>query len=134
MSFIDWTENERLNIGIIDEQHKDAAELLNELHETLGSNRTFLEKNLVQRMLKHFREHFDTEERLMKESKFPFFISHKMEHDRFYNKIDTFYRKLEQDEERVTLELLNSIKTWLFNHLEINDKKCTKFFVEKGMS
>jgi hemerythrin len=134
MSFINWTEDEVLNIKIIDKQHKNLAALLNELHETLGSNRTFLEKKLVERILTNLREHFDTEERLMKESKFPFFISHKMEHDRFYNKIESFYDKLEQGSERVTLELLNSIKTWLFNHLEINDRKCTKFFVEQGMS
>ena len=126
MSFIEWSEDENVDIKIIDDQHKNIVSLLNELHEFLGSNRTFLEKNLVERMLKNLREHFDTEERLMKESKFQYFYSHKMEHDRFYSKIEDFYDDLLKGEKKVTLELLNSIKIWLFNHLEINDRKCGK--------
>ena len=134
MSFIDWSEEEDIKIKIIDEQHKSIALLINELHETLGSKRNFLEKNLVERLVKKLREHFDTEENLMKEYKFPYFISHKMEHDRFLNKIQNFYSGLEAGNEKVNLELLNSIKRWLFNHLEINDRKCGKFFVEQGLS
>lgn len=111
MSFIDWSEDENIKIKIIDEQHKSIAMLLNELHETLGSNRDFLEKNLVERLVKKLRDHFDTEENLMKENKFPYFISHKMEHDRFYNKIQNFYSGLEAGNEKVNLELLKDRKS-----------------------
>jgi hemerythrin len=133
MSFIDWSEEENVKIEIIDEQHKNIVSLINELYEILGSSRNFLEKNLLERLLKNLRVHFDTEEKLMKESKFPNFISHKMEHDRFFNKIQNFYAQYENGDEKLNLELLNSIKRWLFNHLEINDRKCGKFFIEIGM-
>ena len=63
------------------------------------------------------------EEEMMKYGKFQSYISHKLEHDRFENEIKIFYRKYTKGEADVNLEFLIRIKKWLFNHIEINDKK-----------
>ncbi len=131
MAFMVMDEDEYLNIPSIDEQHRSMVDTVNDLHSTLGTDREYYAKHLVGELLKKLRVHFDTEENFMKDNKFPNFISHKLEHDRFFNQIFEFKTVLDKGEKKVNLELLNSIKKWFHNHLEINDRKIANFLHEK---
>lgn len=133
MSFLTMEQNEYLNIKSIDEQHSSIVDTVNDLHSTLGGDHDYYPKHLVSELVKKLRVHFDTEENYMKGNKFPYYISHKLEHDRFYNQISEFYDRLESGNDNVNLELLNSVKKWFHNHLEINDRKVADFLIEKGI-
>lgn len=133
VAFMVMEENEYLNIPSIDEQHSSMVDTVNDLHSILGAEREYYSKHLVSELVKKLRIHFDTEEKYMKDNKFPNFISHKLEHDRFYNQIVDFQNSLENGEKKVNLELLNTVKKWFHNHLEINDRKIANFLHEKNI-
>ncbi len=123
MKLIEWSEVSNVNIKPIDDQHQQMAKTVNELYSLLGSRKYEALKFLLKKLLDDTRQHFSMEEEMMKYGKFQSYISHKLEHDRFENEIKIFYRKYTKGEADVNLEFLIRIKKWLFNHIEINDKK-----------
>lgn len=134
MKFIEFTESEKVNIQQIDEQHERFTEILNEMYNNLGKERKPTQNYLLSELERIVKLHFETEEGLMKEYKFTNFFSHKMEHDRFLNKLTQFKEDAQNGEKEVNMEFLNSMKNWFFNHFKINDKKCGDFLVEKGVT
>lgn len=133
MKFIEWTEDFHGNIKIIDEQHLELVDTINQLHSLLGSNKNELIKNLLSKFCSDTKIHFDTEERLIKEHEFPNYFSHKMEHDRVLNQINSTKDAIFSGEQSLNLEFLKSLKAWLLSHHEINDSKLCKFLEEKGV-
>lgn len=134
MSFIEMTENEILNINRIDTQHSRIVELLNKLHDQLGAKFEEESKRLLIELKDTLREHFDTEENLMKEYKYVNFFSHKLEHDRFFSKVKSYITEVDQGKIKLDLEFLKSAKRWFFNHFALNDKKCAEFLLSQGVT
>ena len=122
MDFIQWSKSVVLNVPILDEQHKNMVDLTNQLHGLLETkNKTQISKTLKS-ILDEMEIHFETEDKLMKESKLPLFFSHKLEHERFYNKLNNIYYRVESGEKQLTLDNLKMIKIWFFNHIEFKDR------------
>ncbi len=130
--FIEWTEKELVEVEVIDNQHLELVNLINNLHPQLGKLSLKEKNEYANQLVELLRGHFDTEENLMKCSHFPGYISHKLEHDRFYNKVLKISGLTKSGEPSITLDLLTTLKTWLINHLEINDRKCANYFIENG--
>jgi hemerythrin len=125
--FIELSEDELVNVEIIDNQHKSFTELVDELYSLLGSKKNETIKYLINNLVDDLKLHFETEEILMKEKSYINFFSHKMEHDRFLNKIIVFKQQLDNGKVNLNLELLKSCKTWFHNHIKLNDKKLGDF-------
>lgn len=129
-NYITITENELVHYEEIDNEHRELARIVNEIFPKLGKLNHDENLNYGKELVNHLRKHFDTEENCMKQTKYYGYISHKLEHDRLYNKLEEFYKNIENGKTGITLDLLQSIKTWFFNHLEINDRKCAAHFNE----
>lgn len=134
MSFINFTQEDKVNLPSIDDQHKSMAEIINSIYDGViaADKKTIL--NHLNKFLEIIKTHFEDEERLMKNNHFPGYISHKLEHDRFYRQILLTTDQFSKGLENVGIEQLKGIKRWFFNHIEINDKKLGKFLAEKGIS
>ncbi|MEW6702989.1 MAG: bacteriohemerythrin [Bacteroidota bacterium] len=134
MNFIDFTEEDKVNQSSIDDQHKCMAEIINSIYYRViaADKKSIL--NHLNKFLEIIKTHFEDEERLMKDNSFPGYISHKLEHDRFYRQVLLTTDRFSKGDENVGLEQLKGIKRWFFNHIEINDKKLGKFLAEKGIS
>lgn len=133
MSFIELTEKEMLQIEKVDAQHSRFADLLNKLHGQLGAKFDGETKRLLIDLKNTLREHFDTEEGLMKESKYVNYFSHKLEHDRYYNKVEDYLDSVMAGKTNLDLEFLKSGRRWFFNHFELNDKKCAEYLKAQGV-
>lgn len=134
MKFMEMNSTDMVNVKQIDNQHIRLADDLNLIYDSVmacDKKKTF---HLLNQFIEHLEEHFETEEKMMKEHHFPGYISHKLEHDRFYNQILKTAEMYGKDKEAFGSEQLKRIKVWFFNHLEINDKKCGEYFVERGVS
>ncbi len=134
MKFMEMTPTDMVHVEQIDNQHIRLADDLNSIYDSVmacDKKKTF---QLLNEFIEHLEEHFATEEKMMKEHRFPGYISHKLEHDRFYNQILKTAEKYGKDKEAFGSEQLKRIKVWFFNHIEINDKKCGEYFVERGVS
>ena len=122
MDFIQWSKSVVLNVPILDEQHKNMVDLTNQLHSLLETkNKTQINKTLKS-ILDEMEIHFETEDKLMKESKLPLFFSHKLEHERFYNKLYNLHFEVESGKKQLSLDDLKMLKIWFFNHIEFKDR------------
>jgi len=133
MSFIDWNEEIILNHPTMDKEHKQMVDDTNELHTLILNESKEEALTLFKKISSDLKHHFDTEERLMKESKIIFYISHKLEHERYYNKITSLLSNIESGKTELSIEHLDEIKLWLFNHLKFKDKKLAAFLIENNI-
>ncbi len=127
------TCNEKLNILQLDEQHSQLADIMSTMFAAFDSQNHKVVRASFKKLVALIRIHFDTEERLMKETKFLGYISHKLEHDRFFNKTSLLYNTYCKDISTITQDKMEGLKNWFFNHIEINDKKCGAHFVKQGI-
>ena len=131
--FLEMTDSERLKIQIIDEQHQKMANLINKMHQELGAKFDGESKRLLKQFADATKEHFVTEEKMMQDNNYTGFFSHKLEHDRFYKKVEDFLGQVEKGNETMNLEFLKGLRKWFFNHFELNDKKCGEYLLQKGI-
>lgn len=133
MSFINFSDTEKVFVSVIDSQHKTLVETINKIHSSKMKNDKESIINNLNVLIENIETHFETEERLMKEFHYPGYISHKLEHDRFYNQIIISADKFNKGEIDFSIDQLDSLKRWFFNHLDLNDKKCGAFLRSKGI-
>jgi hemerythrin len=134
MSFIDLRAEYKVYIRSIDFEHEVIASLANSIHEyVLNNDRSSISSGL-NKLLEVFENHFENEERLMKENKYPGYFTHKLEHDRFYNQFLKTIHKFEKEEEPLDSNELLGLRRWFFNHIDINDRKCGQYLIDKGIS
>lgn len=134
MKFIVFTEKDAVKVNIIDTQHQEIIEIINKLYDYyLNNNKDRILTNL-DKLKNLLKEHFETEELLMKGNNFPGYISHKLEHDRYIAQINKITDKYKDGERILDLEQFDSFKKWFFNHLDFNDKKCGEYLNSVGIS
>jgi hemerythrin-like metal-binding protein len=82
---IDWNDNYKIGDETIDAEHQHLFELINKLllAEELG---TF--KLIVMQLYKHTREHFESEEALMRKLKFPDCAAHTENHNQMLKRLN----------------------------------------------
>jgi len=125
-----WNENLNVGLQIIDEEHKTLIQKINELSNAIDKGMGEIEITKTIGFLRNYSiEHFENEEKLMQEKKYPQISEHKNQHKLFISTIDS----IEEDyrEEGATKELVNTINNlllnWLKNHIRENDAKLADF-------
>lgn len=128
MGFIQWSKSVELNVPILDQQHKIMVDLTNQLHDLLETNNKAKIKATLKNIVDETKIHFETEDKLMDETKLPLFFSHKQEHERFFNKLNKLYDEVKSGK-RLTLDELKIMKIWFFNHMDFKDKTLAKHII-----
>ena len=134
MEMIKWTESLSVKINSIDEQHKKLIDLINSFYENINHGS---QKERMLELIKSLKEytvfHFSTEEKYMKQTNYPDFISHKQEHDKFVSKVLDFEERYKSGKLLLSIEVTNFIKEWVCNHIMVTDEKYSKYFIRNGI-
>jgi hemerythrin-like metal-binding protein len=134
---IKWNDKYSVNISLIDEQHKKLFELINKANivnivEELNNNtKDVLE--ILDEMTEYALMHFKTEERYMKEFNFPEYQAHRNEHIDFTNNTIDFKNRVVGSDYQIINEILEYLKKWLVNHIQVTDKEYIECFKENGL-
>jgi methyl-accepting chemotaxis protein/hemerythrin len=129
-----WDESLSVSIDEIDDQHKVLVDMINGLHEAMRSRKG--EKvlaGLVDALKKYTVEHFGVEERYMEKYKYPGYLNHKKEHERFVAKVLEFESAFKDGKTSLTMDVMRFLKDWLVGHIKGVDKKYGPFFNERGI-
>ncbi len=129
-----WDDSLSVNIDEIDSQHKVLVDMINGLHEAMrtGKGVKVLER-LVDGLKNYAVEHFGVEERYMEKYKYPGYLNHKKEHERFVGKVLEFETAFKQGKASLTMDVMHFLKDWLVGHIKGVDKKYGPFFNERGI-
>lgn len=129
-----WSDTYSVKIGIIDAQHKNLVNIINELHQamTTGHGKEEL-GTILSTLIKYTQVHFKTEERFMESHQYPEYVQHKSEHDQLTQTVLDFQGKFQRNELGVTIEVMGFLKDWLINHILGSDKKYAPFLNARGV-
>lgn len=134
MAFIDFTDNLKINIPLIDEQHKKLIAMINELNDAMrtGKGKDALGK-ILNGLVAYTKSHFALEETLMQKHNYPAFSEHKKEHTALCDQVLAFGKKFEANEPGVAVQVCTFLKEWITTHIQGTDKKYAPFLIEKGV-
>jgi len=114
-------------IEFIDQEHKKLFDIANKAYDLL-KNEFIPDKydyimELINELKDYAKYHFDHEETYMSSIKYKRFLSQKVAHDEFIEKINQYDSEIVDERQRESLlELCEFLTTWLVEHIYRQDK------------
>jgi hemerythrin len=131
LSFCSWKESYNTGIEEIDIQHRKIADYISELYGSISQNVAAETSNLiVEELVQYTKTHFVYEEKLMEQNKFTKIDEHKKVHEEFKNKLNVFIDKA-QKKQQITFQLVQFLRDWLIEHIQVEDKEYVPFVLKK---
>lgn len=132
MPIIHWQERYATGIQIIDDQHRQLSQTLNELFDQMQSGATLEEiSRTLDFLMAYAVNHFHTEESVMEENGYPDIPRHLEEHRSLTEKIREFRARFSSPEAPTTLELSRLVGDWMSHHIGEVDMGYAEFLKRK---
>lgn len=133
--FIVWSDDYKVNIKLIDGQHKVLMEKINDLNNAVTCNcgRDSV-KNFLKKLIFYTASHFEAEEALMLKYGYPEYKDHKAIHENLTKQVLDFNKQFQEGEADLTEELMEFLRKWLVDHILVVDKKYSSFLNDKGVT
>ncbi|MGD0801210.1 MAG: bacteriohemerythrin [Terracidiphilus sp.] len=135
MPFIVWTNRMRVDVKLLDNDHKKQVLLVNELHEGLVTGRAKLAlERIFEELVRHTRIHIAHEEQIFAETAYPNAAVHIQEHDRMIERAEYLYARFKSGS-RLSgyLVVINQLEDWLFSHIQGADQRYIAHLKAKGI-
>ena len=135
MLAFNWNENLATGNTLIDTQHKQLFNAINELLKACksGQGQTSIDSTM-QFLIDYTGKHFGDEEKLQQSYNYPDYQNHKKIHDSFKLSIGELATKLKAEGPTALLvtKITSSTGDWLINHIHLQDKKVAAYIKEKS--
>lgn len=123
-----WKDDYKLGVELIDEQHKKLFQIAADIYDLLKSDLYIDKYNRIVALLSELRDytifHFKAEEAYQLKIGYKKYLSHKVEHDDFVNKINNIdFSKIDENQDLYILELLDFVVEWIDHHILEKDKE-----------
>ena len=117
-----WRDEFLIGHEQIDQQHRQLFGLLDQLYDAVcsGQGESVVE-SIVDELSAYTREHFVTEEALMRELCVPALALHQRDHQRLLDAVQQKLATLRQGGKVVSIELLEFMNQWLGQHILKSD-------------
>ncbi len=131
---IEWNDKYSVDISRIDEEHKKFIDIINEAIVTKEHSDNPEElKEVLYRVTMYAIKHFATEENYMIEFNYPEYQYHKEEHHDFSKKVIKYCERVIDGDFHFANEILEYLKQWLINHIQVTDRKYIDYFIRNGI-
>lgn len=129
--FIEWQSHLNLGIAPIDYQHRELADLINLLADTLHADAAGADPaELLQRIHRHARGHFLYEEKLMLSSGFHDHVGHQREHTMLLGELKSLTSNVSRGITPVDTELMHSLRDWIIAHIVTSDREFAAHYLK----
>ncbi|AJQ26540.1 bacteriohemerythrin [Pelosinus fermentans] len=124
---VKWEAKYSLGVESIDEQHKELFRIANRIYELL-KNEMILDKydhimEIIDELKNYTVDHFKDEEEYMKSIGYKKFLSHKVAHTDFLDKMENIdVNKIDNGHNEYLLGILDFVCVWLMEHIMKEDK------------
>jgi hemerythrin len=127
-----WNSRFETGIDLVDSQHQSLFEAVNRLAASFGATNMGDEvKESLDFLARYSIEHFQTEERFMREAGFPGLAAHMAEHARLMNRVRVLQDRLAQGKP-VTMDVTIFFAGWLKHHICGTDMAYVRFMKEQN--
>lgn len=131
---IPWSDDLRMGIHEIDEQHHMLVDILNEFHDAIHHQKgTEKAAAILERLADYTRIHFAVEESIMRLLDYPDYRAHKALHDELIEQLMELAVKFAAGKKSVNFELLHFLRQWLTKHIQEDDMAYKEHFLSRGV-
>jgi hemerythrin len=120
MTHLVWTDDLNTGIPVIDGQHRQIVDYINQLHDARLKNDRQAVGDVINNLIDYTLSHFSFEEELMVESGYPFAGPHKRVHDVFVKRVGEYQLRYKSGED-ISGELHALLMRWLVGHIKNDD-------------
>jgi len=129
--FVTWSPKLSCGVKIIDDQHMELVNLVNEMFKHVTGN-AVQEKDyfnrVIQEAVKYVKLHFATEEKIMLATKFAGYPEHKKEHEKFVLAVVSNIKDYEAGKRYTLSTFTRFLKEWILSHIAMMDKRYFEYF------
>lgn len=127
-----WREEYAMGDQEVDSQHRQLFVLLDRLYEAvcIGEGQSAV-GGVLEELLAYTREHFHSEEVVMREIGYPALQQHQQEHERLLSEVRHQLETFRRGERIVSIELLEFMNNWLGNHILKSDRLVSDFIRQR---
>lgn len=120
---IEWDDNLRTGIKIIDDQHRELLVMLNRLSRFRCGKESFFEA--LEELYEFVDIHFKTEESYMVKLNYPEYVEHKATHDELIEKLNVIQEKIDNSQNVCDIgdEIFHVVEDWILAHYTNEDIK-----------
>lgn len=124
---IKWKDEYTMGIQSIDDQHKELFEIANRIYELLRNELITDKYSKIVEIIEELKEytiyHFQAEEEYMKSIGYRKFLSQKVAHNDFLEKMNTIdFEKIDNGHNEYLLGMLDFVADWLVQHIIKEDQ------------
>ena len=133
MTFLSWRKDYEIGVPQIDSEHRRLADMVNAFHEThlRGASREEI-PHLLNQLIAYAEEHFQHEEKLMRDSGYPRLDEQRALHEELVTSIFAINEKFAADRSKAGAEAMQFIKNWLLDHIVKHDMDIGDFLRNKA--
>jgi len=132
-NLVTWSAAYSVGIKLIDDQHKDLFNLVNDMYNHVNNDDEKAERayfqDVIRQVVDYIQMHFATEEEIMKGTKFQGYTGHKRVHDSFILSVVNILKKFEDGKKVSLIYFTNFIKDWILTHIAIKDKQYFEYIM-----
>ncbi len=131
---ITWNDKYSVGISKIDDEHKQFINIINKAIATKEHNGNPEElREVLYGLIMYSIIHFATEETFMIEFNYPEYQYHKEKHIDFSKKTISYCDRVDDGDSQITNEILEYLKQWLVNHIQVTDRKYIDCLKRNGL-
>ena len=132
MAFLEWNEELSTGVSAIDSQHARLIVLLNGISDAVKTGQPEEHiRSLLDELIAFTRFHFESEERLMRQSGYTDILIHQQVHRKLLEDLLSIQRRFEGASLMLTLQAL---KDWLIKHITESDRRLGEVLIAAGMT
>ena len=134
MSHVEWRDEYNLGVSIIDTQHQQFLQLMEQAYDAFYKRETKDELAVLMGNLKDYTLlHFGTEEKYFDLFNYEFKEEHVRHHMQLKEQLIGLMKDFEVKGPDMIPNLIDFLENWLVNHLNHEDKKYVQCFKENGL-
>ena len=131
---IEWDDKYSVGISKIDDEHKQFIDIINQAIATKEHSDDPEElREVLYNIAMYAIKHFSTEENYMIQFNYPEYQYHKEEHHDFTKKAIEYCERVTHGDSQFADEILEYLKQWLVNHIQVTDRKYIDCFKRNGL-
>ena len=132
MELLNWSDKYSVNHNILDQQHQQLFEIINELYNSLTHRDShIIIREVISKLHYYAVFHFTEEEKILHKKSIPLKSQHIQHHNDFIELVATLQNKFDLGDWKGSLQLLSYLKRTFMNHILNDDKKYAHLFANQ---
>lgn len=123
MRLFKWSKDHEIFLPEVDAEHRNIFRAGEELYKAILSGAAPEHAcTLLRGLLQAAEDHFEHEERIMREAAFPSYEWHRQQHNAVRQRAREYVARMEAGDQEARPELLKFLSSWLRDHLAVADR------------